>query len=670
MFIESVIALMLLSLAVFAVPVRWKWQVAFCVVGLGVLSALYEAVGVFSGGGRIYPEGINIVFGPQYGVTDPLSSFFLIILSLSAVAVLIYAKGYIKPYLGRKSSAQISLHYCGLGILYLSMLLVVTLRDGFSFLFAWEVMTLSSFVLMLFDAERREVRRAALSYLILMHVGFLFLLAGFVTLYASGLPASFDALALYGEQGGNIIPLFIVFLIGFGMKAGIFPLHVWLPEAHPAAPAHISAFMSGVMIKTGVYGVMRVVSCFDSHLFAIGLIVLCIGAVTGLWGVILAALQNDVKKLLAYSSIENIGIIFIALGTALLGKAEGSDPIFYAGMAGALLHTLNHSFFKSLLFMGAGNIYTATHTTSLDDLGGLGKRMPVTATLFLVGTLAICALPPLSGFVSEFLIYMGLLDGIAANGPVTVIALSGLIFLALIGGLAVLAFTKLYGVVFSGLPRSEVAERAREVSRPMLAAMALPLAGILLVGLAPVFALRWIVGLVARIADVSGASPISVPANVLDRTVSFSDSFLPLTYGIGMLVGISVILWLLRSWVVRRRAESSSPTWNCGFTAVTSRMQYTGESFSEGLGRISERMITNRLDPARIAADEIFPTEHHFDVRHKDTLDSLFARWWSYLLRRMNARLVMFRTGKVNHYVLYALLFLALVFLLSILNLL
>ncbi|MFR4026369.1 MAG: proton-conducting transporter membrane subunit [Alistipes indistinctus] len=353
---------------------------------------------------------------------------------MSAVAVLIYAKGYIKPYLGRKSPAQISLHYCGLGVLYLSMLLVVTLRDGFSFLFAWEVMTLSSFVLMLFDAERREVRRAALSYLILMHVGFLFLLAGFVTLYASGLPASFDALALYGEQGGNIIPLFIVFLIGFGMKAGIFPLHVWLPEAHPAAPAHISAFMSGVMIKTGVYGVMRVVSCFDSHLFAIGLIVLCIGAVTGLWGVILAALQNDVKKLLAYSSIENIGIIFIALGTALLGKAEGSDPIFYAGMAGALLHTLNHSFFKSLLFMGAGNIYTATHTTSLDDLGGLGKRMPVTAILFLVGTLAICALPPLSGFVSEFLIYMGLLDGIAANGPVTVIALSGLIFLALIGG--------------------------------------------------------------------------------------------------------------------------------------------------------------------------------------------------------------------------------------------
>ena len=286
MFIESVIALMLLSLAVFAVPVRWKWQVAFCVVGLGVLSALYEAVGVFSGGGRIYPEGINIVFGPQYGVTDPLSSFFLIILSLSAVAVLIYAKGYIKPYLGRKSPAQISLHYCGLGVLYLSMLLVVTLRDGFSFLFAWEVMTLSSFVLMLFDAERREVRRAALSYLILMHVGFLFLLAGFVTLYASGLPASFDALALYGEQGGNIIPLFIVFLIGFGMKAGIFPLHVWLPEAHPAAPAHISAFMSGVMIKTGVYGVMRVVSCFDSHLFAIGLIVLCIGAVTGFVGVI------------------------------------------------------------------------------------------------------------------------------------------------------------------------------------------------------------------------------------------------------------------------------------------------------------------------------------------------------------------------------------------------
>ena len=249
MFIESVIALMLLSLAVFAVPVRWKWQVAFCVVGLGVLSALYEAVGVFSGGGRIYPEGINIVFGPQYGVTDPLSSFFLIILSLSAVAVLIYAKGYIKPLFGPQIPGTDLAALLRPGH---SVPVDAAGRDAARRIQLPVRVGGDDAVVVRADAVRCRAPRSAPGRTQLPDpdaCGFLFLLAGFVTLYASGLPASFDALALYGEQGGNIIPLFIVFLIGFGMKAGIFPLHVWLPEAHPAAPAHISAFMSGVMIK-------------------------------------------------------------------------------------------------------------------------------------------------------------------------------------------------------------------------------------------------------------------------------------------------------------------------------------------------------------------------------------------------------------------------------------
>ncbi|MFQ8807272.1 MAG: proton-conducting transporter membrane subunit [Alistipes indistinctus] len=367
--------------------------------------------------------------------------------------------------------------------------------------------------------------------------------------------------------------------------------------------------------------------------------------------------------------MENIGIIFIALGTALLGKAEGSDPIFYAGMAGALLHTLNHSFFKSLLFMGAGNIYAATHTTSLDDLGGLGKRMPVTAILFLVGTLAICALPPLSGFVSEFLIYMGLLDGIAANGPVTVIALSGLIFLALIGGLAVLAFTKLYGVVFSGLPRSEVAERARRFP----------------VRCSRRWRCRWRVSCwwgwrpCSRCGGSSGSWPglpmFREPLRSLFRRTYWTARCLFQTASCRLLTG-SGCWWEFPSYC-GCCARGSCAVVQKLFAHMELRL-YGGDLPDAVYRRIVQRgtgpyLGTDDYQPARSRTDRRrrdFSTEHHFDVRHKDTLDSLFARWWSYLLRRMNARLVMFRTGKVNHYVLYALLFLALVFLLSILNLL
>ena len=205
------------------------------------------------------------------------------------------------------------------------------------------------------------------------------------------------------------LPLFVVFLAGFGMKAGMFPMHVWLPEAHPAAPSHVSALMSGVMIKTGVYGILRVTAQIADlpTLRTAGLILLVAGIVTGLWGVILAAAQNDVKRLLAYSSIENIGIVLIGLGIAALGKSSGNQLAAICGLSGALLHTLNHSLFKSLLFFGAGNILSQTHTTSLDALGGLGRHMPVTGLLFLAGTTAICALPPLNGFVSELLIYLG-----------------------------------------------------------------------------------------------------------------------------------------------------------------------------------------------------------------------------------------------------------------------
>ncbi len=655
---EWIIALAVLSAAVFAVPLRAKWWTTLAVVCAGAAIASAEAVSVLANGACAqFPGFSNIVFGSGFGTADALSAVFLLIVSWAGVAVTVYARGYLKGYLDRKQPVQISLHYFALAAMFFSMLLVVLFRDGFGFLFSWEAMTIASFVLILFDAERKEVRRAALNYLVLMHVGFVFLLIGFVTVGAEGLPVSFDSLGPYFARRGAL-PLFAIFLVGFGMKAGMFPLHVWLPEAHPAAPSHVSAFMSGVMIKMGVYGIMRVCSYLSDDFYAVGAILFAAGIATGLWGVILAALQNDMKKMLAYSSIENIGIVFIGLGFGLIGRSGYDSLLALCGFGGALLHTINHSFFKTLLFMGAGNVYASIHTVSLDRLGGLGKRMPVTSLLFLVGSLAICALPPFNGFVSEFMIYLGLFDGLAGNDAFTLLSLGGVIALALIGGLAVLVFAKLYGMAFLGVPRSEKASAVHEADRSMFAGMAFPLAGILLVGFGSYLAVPFVSGVAAE--------TFGLESDLLSGMVS--DSFVGLTVASAVLVLAVVLIGWLRRIALRRRTVEEGPVWGCGFPAQSARIQYTGESFSEGWQRLTRKMTQNVGDDDKIGSDEIFPVSHNFEVKHRDKLDSLFSVWWVALIRRLNARFSALRTGKVNHYILYALLFFVLIFLLSVLK--
>ena len=436
-------------------------------------------------------------------------------------------------------------------------------------------------------------------------------------------------------------------------------MHVWLPEAHPAAPSHVSALMSGVMIKTGVYGILRVTAALGEQplLHTAGVILLAAGVVTGLWGVILAAMQNDVNRLLAYSSIENVGVILIGLGVAALGKSSGNQLVALCGVTGALLHTLNHSLFKSLLFFGAGNILSQTHTTSLDALGGLAKHMPLTAILFLTGTAAICALPPLNGFVSELLIYLGMLDGIASGSNVLASA-AGLAALALIGGLVVLAFTKLYGTVFLGSPRTHEVAESSEADTFRIAAMALPLAGILFVGLFP----RAAVSAATRAAGFF----LRTPADAADWLLSPPLAAAGRTAWI-LIAVVCLLLWLRRR-TLRTRTVAKGPTWGCGFTAPDVRMQYTGESFSEGLQSIATSLTQNSGQGSPVGKGEIFPAAHSFDIGHRDRIGRLFAAWWVELLRVINQRVMRLRTGKINHYILFALAFLGLVFLLSVFN--
>ena len=327
------------------------------------------------------------------------------------------------------------------------------------------------------------------------------------------------------------------------------------------------------------------------------------------------------------------------------------------GVTGALLHTLNHSLFKSLLFFGAGNILSQTHTTSLDALGGLAKHMPLTAILFLTGTAAICALPPLNGFVSELLIYLGMLDGIASGSNVLASA-AGLAALALIGGLVVLAFTKLYGTVFLGSPRTHEVAESSEADTFRIAAMALPLAGILFVGLFP----RAAVSAATRAAGFF----LRTPADAADWLLSPPLAAAGRTAWI-LIAVVCLLLWLRRR-TLRTRAVAKGPTWGCGFTAPNVRMQYTGESFSEGLQSIATSLTQNSGQGSPVGKGEIFPAAHSFDIGHRDRIGRLFAAWWVELLRVINQRVMRLRTGKINHYILFALAFLGLVFLLSVFN--
>ena len=661
MYLYTLLAALVVIVAIFVAPLRHKVWVATATIAVTAAAALTFAVKAFNEGMVTIATFSTSMFGEESFAVDKLSSLFLVIISIAAMATVLYSRGYVAGYMKRFSSSHFSLHYTALVLLVVSMMLVVMSSGGFSFLFSWELMTIASFILILFEADRLVVRRAALNYLVMMHIGFMFLVVGFVLLYNVTGSANFSAVEQYFKVA-TPLPLFVILFIGFGMKAGLFPMHIWLPEAHPAAPSHVSAIMSGVMIKTGVYGIMRLMQAIDHNtelLYDIGLIVLLSGIVTGLWGVILAAMQNDVKRLLAYSSIENIGVILIGLGIAAVGHAAGSNLIGMCGLCGALLHTVNHSLFKSMLFFSAGNIYSMMHTTTMNQMGGLAKHMPVTAILMLFATIAICALPPLNGFVSELLIYIGMFNGVS-DGHEVLYSIAGIIALSLIGGIVVLAFTKLYGVVFLGSPRSHHVAESMEVDNLRIGAMAIPAVFILFIGLFPQFAIRPI----AIVAEAISGADNSIAVN------HFIPTLQSLSAVAWVLIAIVLLLFVLKHKLQSNRKIEQGPTWGCGFTASNVRMQYTGESFSEGLESIGKPLMKDAVDGRAIDKSEIFPSPHNYRIEHKDKVDSLFGTWWVKMMHRINEWVMRLRTGRVNNYITFALAFFVVVLILTIVGIL
>ena len=501
---------------------------------------------------------------------DGLAAVFLLPAFLICGLGGIYGLGYFPHQRHPEAAGRLRLLY---GILAASILILPTARNAILFLVAWELMALASFLLILTEQGKEESRRAAFVYLSTTHIATLALYAFFILLAGEAGTFDFPEIAALDATTPAASAMFILALFGFGLKAGIMPLHIWLPEAHAAAPSHVSALMSGVVIKMGIYGLVRMTSFFATFPPWWGWTVLVLGVVSGVMGVAFAIAQHDIKRLLAYHSVENIGIILIGLGVALLGRSFAQPALVVLGLAGALLHVVNHGLFKSLLFFSAGSVINATGTRKLDSYGGLFKRMPVTGLCFLGGAVAICGLPPLNGFVSEWLIYLGLLHSQAAGTPfVLTLAVVAAPMLAMIGALAVACFVKVVGVTFLGEPRQVFPQTVAESPRSMTLVMALILTCCVLIGVFPALVMPLLGHALADWGAVAA-------------TDEFPGGLAPVAWISG---GALLLLGLaggLAIWQRRRSVPSGGrpATWGCGYGLPSARMQYSAASFAEML---------------------------------------------------------------------------------------
>ncbi|MFH2113451.1 MAG: proton-conducting transporter membrane subunit [Spirochaetota bacterium] len=578
---------------------------------------------------------------------DALSAFFLVPIFLIGGLGPIYGLGYWSQREKPRSGHTVQVFW---GFIVAGMALLVTSRHAMAFLFGWETMALSAFFLISVENEHSETRRAGFIYLIATHVGTLSLFGLFSSWrWATG-SFALVPLAAGAVPVGVMNLIFLLSLLGFGMKSGIMPLHFWLPGAHANAPSHVSALLSGVMIKMGIYGIVRMLTLMPSGPAFWGVLILVLGVTSGLLGVIYALGQHDLKRLLAYHSIENIGIILMGLGVAMLGRSLGHPVWFSLGLAGSLLHVWNHSLFKSLLFMGAGSVLRSTGTRQIDALGGLARSMPWTASLFLVGAVAICGLPPLNGFISEFFIYLGLMRSLTVAGSGGAAIAFSAPALAMIGALAVACFIKVYGIVFLGNARTIRAAQARESPWAMRLPMLVLAGACLTIGLAP--------GLVVPALEHASAvmSPDMVSlAGPLSTLVSLG-SLLMMS---ALLLGLVAVAAIVLAGSVR--ASRSEPTWDCGYAKATNRMQYTASSFAQGIVQLFNAIL--KPETHRPQLQDVFPRPASM---HSHVADGVLDWWLIPSALRMKGQFRWFhrfQQGLTQHYVLSMVL--ALMFLLG-----
>jgi hydrogenase-4 component B len=601
---------------------------------VGAVAALAAALWILASGAT-WDWQPEIVIGgePLHLRLDSLSAFFLVLLCVVGGAGSVYAREY-WPDTEHPRSARTGRVWWSVMLLSLGFVLLAS--NGLQFLIAWEIFTLSAYFLITVNRQRREVRAAGWLYIGASHAATLALFAFFTTLAAR--TGSWELGPMH--EHAELAPLFWLALFGFGLKAGLFPLHIWLPSAHANAPSHVSAMLSGVTLKIGIYGLMR----FSGWLplpDGAGWVVAALGATSAVLGVAFALGQHDLKRLLAYHSVENIGIILIGLGFALVAVQQGNPAWGRLALAGALLHVWNHGLFKALLFFGAGSVLHATGTREMSQLGGLWRAMPWTAGLFALGAVAISGLPPLNGFVSEWLVYLGLFDATSFHGPAAWAAIAAAIVLGVTGALALACFTKVCGVVFLGAPRSPAAAHAHESGLAMRGAMLVLGAACVAIGLAPV--VFW----PAVVQAMNVWNPVWAGA---ETPVALSS--------LGIFhVAVAVVALALAGGLwrrVQRGGLTRSLTWDCAYAVPTARMQYTAGSFA---GIITEWFAWILRPERHQELPEIFfPAKARQAEHTPETVLEKIVEPAALLVMRVSALARSLQHGRVQAYLLYLLI--------------
>jgi hydrogenase-4 component B len=568
---------------------------------------------------------------------DPLAAFFLLPVYLLTGLAAVYGADYLKSYAGRK---PLGIAWAAFNVLTAAMVLVFTSANAVLFMLGWELMAAASFLLVLFEHEKEQARRASYIYLTAGGAGALLLLAAFSLLGQASPSLDFSAFAHPRGQAASAV--FLLALAGFGLKAGFIPLHVWLPEAHPAAPSQVSAVMSGVMIKTGIYGLMRFLGFLSPWQDWWGWTLLILGAVSCVLGALFALAQHELKRVLAYSSIENVGIILMALGLGVVSAVHASPVMAGLAFAGALLHVFNHALFKGLLFMGAGAVLHAAGTAELEALGGLAKRMPRTVVLFLAGSAAACALPPFNGFVGEFLIFLGAFRSITYTGPLALAGVIVALALAVAGALAAAAFTRAAGTAFLGEPRTEKAANAREAGPLMIFAMGALALLCLLAGLAgPLLLLP----LGSAVAAAFGL-PLAVAAA--------EAAAVPLVYASAaglILLLIAAIAAARRKAFLGTKTTAEGPTWDCGYAAPSPRMQYGASSFAQPLTDFFQPIL-RKLGQYPVLT-EYFPAKASFSTEAQAVFYNSVYIPAAVKIRDLAYRFSWLQHGRLQIYILY-----------------
>ena len=654
------VSILLFIAAAFMALILLKWH-KICNIVSNILCSIASLFGMtaalmqlINGGDRIviaaFKSAIPIL---SFEIAlDRLSAFFVLGLSILVLCVSLYSIGYVSHYYGKRNVGLFNFLY---STFILSMLFVMTAGNAVFFFVAWEAMAMLSYYLVVFESEHVEKQRAGTLYIIMTHVGTALLMIAFMLMYSY--TKSFDM----SGNSAAIPPLtrnvmFVLFLTGFGVKAGVIPVHIWLPYAHPAAPGNVSALMSGIMIKTAVYGLLRFVLVYlGVEKTWWGVTILVIGIASAVLGVAYAFVENNIKKLLAYSSIENIGIIFMGLGVAFIAFARGNHAVGALALAASLFHTFNHTLFKGGLFLGAGSIHFSTHTLNMEHLGGLIKKMPVTAVFMLGGALSISAIVPFNGFTSEWLTLQSLFSCIVpGQAAFNIIAILSVAALAIAGALAAACFVKLFGISFLGLARTDHASHAKEVPIIMNIGTGLLIVPCLILGLFPMLFLKLTDNLVKELAGQSIIGQVSGPFLMADYTNKVSGNAIsPFAIFIALIVLILATMLVLRL-VGGKYIERKYGTWDCGFEALNSRTQYSATGFAKPV-EIVFRMLFRPSRKLKVEGELLY---HPETMEYSTTMESVFEKYiYAPVLRYIKniSKRIKFtvQTGSVHMYLIY-----------------